>query len=928
MPRLVSDSDFRQGVALFHRRRVGPARVALIRALSGTGAVPTWACQQFLQTYIQRGMAQEAGPALRRALPAGGPLLDYGLGYLARRAATVPEATAHLARAARDPRHADAARLELAALASAAGDYRRAQRLITASVRGFARRRDAWGVATAMAAAATLAVERGNNREALTLAERAVELKQACGDTLGHGYALQLAAKAHYLAADYASAFTTLRLAADIHRSGGHLLELAVTLNNLGLWHLDLASPVRAVDAFRAARRLFRALGDNWREAAVLANLGNAYRQLEQPRPCFACYAAAVALLDQVPGRDAQVVARTELAEAQSAFGRPGEALATLAVLSRARLSQRGRVLLDTENARALLGQGEVARARLAAARAERSGRRLLDSSHSAAPAHLKALAMHGEALLAAGRREAALGVLASAASGLERLRLAQRSPAARMGLVAASIHVHDLQVGALAGSGADRSAWAVAAALKARELRGGTAPSGQAAHGETARPESAFLRQLEAPLATPTQARHLATLRRRYLDASDDDGGAPPARAGGCESFRALQLGPHAALVEYHVGRRRSHAFAVGDFGCRAFTLDAGERDLGRAIDRLLAPLRDAAGNADARECLLAFDLAAAARLHRLILAPLLASLPSTVKRLLIVPDGPLAGLPFELLPLAPGREPSAGLPALASYAHPVYLGDRYVVSYAASSALLARRCSPSLPRAPRSLFALAYSPPREATLATPTGPVRVAALPGANAEMRLLAPLFGVRRIARGRKATAATYARYAGRYDVIHLAAHAVVDPGAPGLSGLAMAPSRSHGSGWLSAEALGRIPLRAGLVTLSACDTGRGRLRAREGVLGTARALLQSGAEAVLASLWPVDDRATLDLMAGFYRRLVAGVPRAAALATAKRELRQAYSRHLYPARAHPYFWAAFVLTDHRPEGVARWAAKPR
>jgi len=96
---------------------------------------------------------------------------------------------------------------------------------------------------------------------------------------------------------------------------------------------------------------------------------------------------------------------------------------------------------------------------------------------------------------------------------------------------------------------------------------------------------------------------------------------------------------------------------------------------------------------------------------------------------------------------------------------------------------------------------------------------------------------------------------------------------------------------------------------------------GALRAREGIFGLARAFLEAGAEAVLASLWPVDDEAAFALMASFYRRLAAGEPRATALAGAKRDLRCARGRHLVAPRAHPYFWAPFVLVDHRPERVS-------
>jgi len=522
--------------------------------------------------------------------------------------------------------------------------------------------------------------------------------------------------------------------------------------------------------------------------------------------------------------------------------------------------------------------------------------------------------------LLAAGRREAGIRALERAASGLETLRLAQASPSARMGLVAAHRTAHDFLVEALRARGKPEEAWAVSARLKARELAAQSGASARPGPSSTAKLEAAFLRLVAAP-KTALKTRRLVAIRRRYLDQSDGELGAsagPSAGRGGVSSAAlAARLGPRTAIIEYHVGERLTQVFAVDARGCRALSVAIGERELGRAVDRLLAPLREATTTSDARAALLAFDLDLATHLCRAILAPVLAALSAAVDRLIIVSEGPLAGLPFELLALGRDR-PDPDLPALAAFGHAVYLGDRYAVSYAASSAFLVARARPPVPGPPRSLYALAYSPPHATAVATPAGLHRVAPLPGAGQEVVAIAPLFARSHLSRGRGATAAAYAARAGRFDVVHLAAHALADLGAPGLSGLVLAPAQRGEAGYLSADSIRRLPLRAGLVTLSACDTGRGRLRAREGVLGLARAFLEAGADAVLASLWPVDDRAARDLMTAFYRRLVAGLPRAAALAAAKREQRRAYGRHLYPERAHPYFWAAFVLTDHRPD----------
>jgi CHAT domain-containing protein len=90
----------------------------------------------------------------------------------------------------------------------------------------------------------------------------------------------------------------------------------------------------------------------------------------------------------------------------------------------------------------------------------------------------------------------------------------------------------------------------------------------------------------------------------------------------------------------------------------------------------------------------------------------------------------------------------------------------------------------------------------------------------------------------------------------------------------------------------------------LVVLSACETGLGHVHAGEGVFGLRRAFQLAGARAVVMSLWKVPDGPTKELMAGFFRHLLSGQPRAAALRRAQLDLRSRYP--------DPRAWGAFVL----------------
>lgn len=143
---------------------------------------------------------------------------------------------------------------------------------------------------------------------------------------------------------------------------------------------------------------------------------------------------------------------------------------------------------------------------------------------------------------------------------------------------------------------------------------------------------------------------------------------------------------------------------------------------------------------------------------------------------------------------------------------------------------------------------------------------------------------------------------------RFRIIHIAAHGIANPRYPDRAALVLGQDPAHrDDGLLQTREIRELHLDADLVTLSACDTGIGRLDGEEGIENIEEAFLYAGAKSVLASLWAASDVYTTDLMDRFYRNLRAGQDEGEALRQAKLDLLKKFK-----GQAVPFYWAGFTL----------------
>ncbi|MCG8460842.1 MAG: CHAT domain-containing protein, partial [Holophagales bacterium] len=376
-------------------------------------------------------------------------------------------------------------------------------------------------------------------------------------------------------------------------------------------------------------------------------------------------------------------------------------------------------------------------------------------------------------------------------------------------------------------------------------------------------------------------------------------------------------QLEEGTVMLHYALGRERGHLWVVRRSGWRHFPL-AAEGEVSRAARRLHQAWGTVGGDLEE-------DRRAAIDASRILLGPAGGELRG--ERLVILADDALHYVPFGALPWP--------APDGSGEARP--LVERFEVIRIPSAAVLAaqRRLGEGDPgpgggprmtvladpvfhlRDPRVAGVSDAVPgaPRLASVRGATGPSGgFGRLPGTGAEARAIAAFLPADRVRVLLGFEASRDALEEGLRDtsILHLATHGRIDTEHPELSGLMLsqldAAGRRRADAFLDLHEVRQLRLdRAELVVLSGCRTALGRELRGEAFQGLANAFLLAGASRVMASLWPIADRANVELMSRFYRQLLEeGASPPAALRRAQIEMAQ--ERRF----ADPYYWAGFVV----------------
>ncbi|WP_025742400.1 CHAT domain-containing protein [Aquimarina pacifica] len=309
-------------------------------------------------------------------------------------------------------------------------------------------------------------------------------------------------------------------------------------------------------------------------------------------------------------------------------------------------------------------------------------------------------------------------------------------------------------------------------------------------------------------------------------------------------------------------------------------------------------------------RNAIIAMDIHAFKTTSNILYTQLIAPLKDHIKgdELIIIPDGPLWHLNFDLLLT---KQDTSDNPRKLSY----LLRD-YAITHANSATLLFTPFQSKSPgkKQPECL-AFSFS---DSTALAKTGNTSMATLrnsiddlPGTREEIQNIATIIDGQYFY-GSEAVEANFKKNAGKYKMLHLALHGAIDNEHPQNSKLYFTKIKDTlEDNVLYAHELFALDIPAELTVLSACNTGSGKIAAGEGIMSLGNAFQYAGTQSLLLTSWEVSDQTTPILMEKFYKNLKEGMTKGKALQQAKLE----FLNTANAIQTDPFYWGGFYLVGN-------------
>lgn len=340
--------------------------------------------------------------------------------------------------------------------------------------------------------------------------------------------------------------------------------------------------------------------------------------------------------------------------------------------------------------------------------------------------------------------------------------------------------------------------------------------------------------------------------------------------------------LSENSAMLSYFLGDQELYIFIITNKGIKA-----ERRAKGEDFNKLTSALRNAIKYNSKT-----IFLKTARSLHGLLIP----DLPSSISELVILPDGVLGTLPFESF-IHPDDEAE-------EYAQAAFLIKDYHLSYDYSATLFNDRHADKQQINPEILLI--------APVSFEENEVRMNTLPGSEKEIEEIKYIFMgsncETKVQAGNDASESNFKKEnLGKYRYLHFATHGLVNESEPSLSRIFLKPGANEDGSLYTGE-IYNLNIDADLVTLSACETGLGKVAKGEGIVGLSRALQYAGANNIIVSLWQVADESTAQMMIEFYKYNLNNDHHGYNTALRQAKLSLLTSDEY----ARPYYWAPFIL----------------
>jgi CHAT domain-containing protein/Tfp pilus assembly protein PilF len=696
----------------------------------------------------------------------------------------------------------------------------------------------------------------GENQKALEFYLRALPLTKSSSNSIVEAKILNNIGKVYDDLGNKQRAIDYYTQALNLSHTAGDTYTESSALNNVGLIFASLGESQKALDLYKQALALSRLIKDRQTEGHILINIGALYRLLKNYPMAVDTNQQALAIARAIADSVMEANALNSLGELYILTGNNQRALEhyNTALAIRQKIGDRegaARTLEDLGSIYENLGNLEQA----------------LDS-------YLKSIEILEEIRSATHLEKFKIAYAQQSADIYQRtillfMRLNQFVKAFEISESARARSFLDELVNKNSGTNSPINTPVI---QREQQLRSQISDLELKLKEERAKPTS----QLNPGLINSLETK-LATMQRDYEDLLTTLKLIHPEYVSlrNANSLKLIDiqklLDKDTTLLSYYVTPQKTLIFTITKDSFRAVEIPLTEKELTMAISefRSFSSLRDIPQKFK--------------RLYEQLITPIRSYLNTPVVG--IVPFGVLQYLPFA---------------ALTNGQH--YLGDEFALFYLPSGSTLAF-IPKKMGSMDKQLFAIAQDKVEG-----------FVTLHYAQQEIRRITQLYNAS-VFLGSEATETALREYAGDYTFLHIAAPFQLNINNPLFSSLLLAPDNRN-DGKLEVQEIYELNLRkTNLVVLSGPQTQLGKQTGGDEIVGLSRAFIYAGASSVIASLWNVDDKSTMELMLSFYNQLKRGKSKADALRAAQIEVRIKYP--------NPYYWAAFVLTgapgtDFTPE----------